>query len=135
MRRVAERAFELAGTELGGNAEVSLSLVDDAAIQALNREHRGLDRPTDVLSFSQLEGEALAAMPEGELLPLGDIVISMERCAAQAEEYGHSLERELGFLVAHGMLHLLGFDHATSREEQEMNAATEEILGGLGLVR
>lgn len=135
IRRVTQRALELAGAELGPDVEVSISFVDDAEIETLNREHRGIDRPTDVLSFSQLEGEELAAPPEGEPRLLGDIVVSLERCQDQALEYGHSFERELAFLIAHGMLHLLGFDHQTPAEESAMMAATEEILGGLGLSR
>lgn len=135
VRRVTRRALELAGADLGDNVEVSVTFVDDEAIHELNREHRNMDKPTDVLSFSQLEGEELADLPEGEALPLGDIVVSLERCAAQAEEYGHSFDRELGFLVAHGMLHILGWDHPTPEEEQAMMAKTEEILAGLGLER
>ncbi len=132
---MTQRALELAGAELGPDVGVSLTFVDDAEIEALNREHRGVDRPTDVLSFSQLEGVELASPPEGEPRLLGDIVVSLERCQDQALEYGHSFERELAFLVAHGMLHLLGFDHQTPEEEAAMMAATEEILGGLGLSR
>ncbi|MBP2017328.1 putative rRNA maturation factor [Symbiobacterium terraclitae] len=135
IQRVAERALELAGAHLGPNVSVSITLVDDEAITDLNRDHRGLASPTDVLSFSQLEGEEMGDLPEGEPLPLGDIVISLERCLAQAADYGHSFERELGFLTAHGMLHLLGWDHQTPDEEAAMMAKTEEILGGLGLSR
>lgn len=135
MRRVAERALQTVGSHLGDNVETSVTFVDDAAITDLNREYRGLEQPTDVLSFAQLEGEELAAMPEGEPLMLGDIVISLERCLEQAADYGHSFERELGFLTAHGMLHLLGFDHQTPEDEAGMMARTEEILGGLGLTR
>lgn len=135
VRRVTQRALEVAGADLGDDVEVSITLVDDATIHELNREHRGVDRPTDVLSFSQLEGEELASPPEGEPLLLGDIVISLERCQEQAADYGHSYERELGFLVAHGMLHLLGYDHQTPEEEATMMATTEEILGELGLRR
>lgn len=134
IRRVAEGAYRLAGPDQTIDVEVSITLVDNDEIQVLNREHRGLDQPTDVLSFSQLEGEELAEVPDGPLM-LGDLVISLERCAEQAEEYGHSFERELGFLVAHGMLHLLGMDHQTAEEEAAMMASTEEILGKLGLTR
>lgn len=77
----------------------------------------------------------MGALPEGEPLPLGDIVISLERCAEQAGEYGHSFERELGFLTGHGMLHLLGYDHQTPEEEAVMMAKTEQVLGELGLKR
>lgn len=135
IRRVAERALQLAGARLGTNVSVSITLVDDETITDLNRDHRGLASPTDVLSFSQLEGEEMGDLPEGEPLPLGDIVISVERCVSQAAEYGHSFERELGFLTAHGMLHLLGWDHQTSEDEAAMMAKTEEILAGLGLSR
>ncbi|HYG58805.1 MAG TPA: rRNA maturation RNase YbeY [Symbiobacteriaceae bacterium] len=135
IQQVAQRALDLAGTETLSEAEVSISLVDDAAITDLNRDHRGLHKPTDVLSFSQLEGEELAGLPEGEPVLLGDIVISVERCLEQAADYGHSFERELGFLTAHGMLHLLGYDHQTPEEEAAMMAKTEEILAGLGLTR
>lgn len=135
MERVAQRALELAGRPELSEAEVSITFVDDDAITDLNRDHRGLHRPTDVLSFSQLEGEELAALPEGEPVLLGDIVVSVERCVEQAADYGHSFERELGFLIAHGMLHLLGYDHQTPEDEAGMMAKTEEILGGLGLTR
>lgn len=135
MRRVAERAMSLAGRELGDNVEVSVTCVDNETIQELNREHRGMDKATDVLSFSQLEGEELAELTEGEPVLLGDIVISMERCQEQAADYNHSFDRELGFLTAHGMLHLLGYDHQTPEEEAAMMAKTEEILGELGLTR
>lgn len=137
VRKVAERAVALVGPELELEEplEVSITFVDDAAITDLNRDHRGLAKPTDVLSFSQLEGEEMADIPEGEPLPLGDIVISLERCLAQAADYGHSFERELGFLTAHGMLHLMGYDHQTPEDEAVMMARTEEILAGLGLTR
>lgn len=135
VRQVAERALQIAGAELGEDVELSVILVDDEAITDLNRDHRGLAKPTDVLSFPQLEGEELVELPEGEPLPIGDIVISLERCLGQAADYGHSFERELGFLTAHGMLHLLGWDHQTPEEEEAMMAKTEEILAGLGLTR
>lgn len=135
IRKVAERALKLVGANLGENVEVSITLVDDDAITDLNRDHRGLARPTDVLSFSQLEGEEMGDLPEGEPLPIGDIVISLERCLSQAAEYGHSFERELSFLTAHGMLHLMGWDHQTPEDEAAMMAKTEEILAELGLTR
>lgn len=133
--RVAEQALQLAGQDLGDNVEVSVTFVDNEQITDLNRDHRGLAKPTDVLSFSQLEGDEMGALPEGEPLPIGDIVISLERCVEQAADYGHSYERELGFLMAHGMLHLLGYDHQTPEDEAAMMGKTEEILGGLGLTR
>jgi len=135
VERVAQRALEMAARPELSESEVSITFVDDEQIMDLNRDHRGLHKPTDVLSFSQLEGEELAAMPEGEPVLLGDIVVSLERCVEQAADYGHSFERELSFLVAHGMLHLLGYDHQTPEDEAAMMARTEEILGGLGLTR
>ena len=116
-------------------AELSVTFVGSQKMRTLNRDYRGKDKSTDVLSFSQLEGEELSALPEGEPVLLGDLVISLERCVEQASDYGHSFERELGFLVAHGMLHLLGYDHQSPEAEAAMMAQTEEILGGLGLVR
>lgn len=130
VRRAVEAALEAEGEEA---AEVSVLLGDDATVQALNRDYRGIDRPTDVLSFAQREGEDL---PGGEVSPvLGDIVISLDRARAQAGEYGHSLERELGFLAVHGVLHLLGWDHADPEAEARMMARTEAILAPLGLSR
>ncbi len=117
--------------QLPAEAEVSVMLVNNEAIQALNLEYRGLDRPTDVLSFSQLEGEELFDVRDVPIL--GDIVISMEQAQAQAVDYGHSLERELAFLLVHGLLHLAGYDHdeeftGTMRDKQE--AIMQELAIG-----
>jgi len=103
--------------------ELSVSLVDNKEIHDLNRKYRGIDTPTDVLSFPM----------DGYLL--GDIVISMEKAVEQAKEYGHGIERELGFLVTHGMLHLLGYDHEDENSEREMFAIQEEILEAMALGR
>lgn len=135
IQRVIQGVLKQSGSHLGDEVAVSVTLVDNATIHELNREHRNVDRATDVLSFAQLEGEEMAALPPGEPLPLGDLVISLERCQEQAEEYGHSFERELGFLVAHGTLHLLGYDHQTPEEEAEMMAKTEGVLAELSLAR
>lgn len=124
------------------NAEVSVMFVDNESIRELNREHRDIDRATDVLSFPLFEydedgeiiEEELDFSPNGEML-LGDIVISLERAAEQAEEYGHSFEREIGFLTVHSMLHLFGFDHMTPDDEKEMFAYQAEILDEMGLKR
>jgi probable rRNA maturation factor len=112
-------------------AEVSVLLTDDAGIAELNAAYRGKDGPTDVLSFAQREGEG--ADPEDPVL--GDIVISIERAKEQAERYGHSVAREVGFLAVHGLLHLLGYDHETPEDEAVMMARTEAILEPLGLTR
>ena len=113
-------------------AEVSVTLVDNAAIHVLNREQRGVDRPTDVLSFPLFDDD----FDNGEFCALGDIVLSMERAAEQAKEYGHSLKREVAFLTVHSMLHLLGYDHETSPEDEaDMFRRQEEILEKMGISR
>ncbi len=163
-----EQLLKIAGElEDVSAGEVALSFVDDEAIQALNKEYRGLDQPTDVLSFSMLE----AGQDEIEILygdedeyeveeehssasnandpveednddddgdfpePLGDIIISMPTAIAQSEEYGHSIEREIGFLFVHGFLHLLGYDHQDADAEKQMFAKQEKVLLEAGLTR
>ncbi|HEY8285339.1 MAG TPA: rRNA maturation RNase YbeY [Chloroflexota bacterium] len=117
--------------------EVSLLLVDEAEIQDYNRVYRGIDAPTDVLSFSQLEGEGPdpRTLPPDYPVPLGDIIISMPRMRDQALAYGHSQEREFAFLLVHGLLHLLGFDHQSPEDEERMRVTTEELLAEAGLAR
>jgi len=116
-------------------AEVSLMLVDDQRIHALNLEYRGVDRPTDVLSFALKEEMEDEPEIEEEDEMLGDIVISVQRARDQAEEYGHSFEREIVYLAVHGTLHLLGFDHEEENDKQEMRAKEEEIMAKLKLER
>jgi len=107
------------------DGEVSLLLVDDPTIRKLNRDYRGLDRPTDVLSFALNEGDSPDPSPE----MWGDIVISVECALRQAETYGHSFEREMTRLLIHGALHLLGYDHEISASEDErMRMREAEIL-------
>lgn len=120
-----------------GEAEVSVTFVTDEMIREINREYRGKDSATDVISFAMEEmGE-----DEPEILGaddtrmLGDIIISLERAKEQAEEYGHTYERELGFLAVHGFLHLLGYDHMNKTDEKEMFGRQEEILATLGITR
>lgn len=123
--------------EKTGEAEVSVTFTDDESIRAINRDYRDKDQSTDVISFSMEEtGEDEVAII-GETGPrmLGDIIISIERTKEQAEDYGHSFERELGFLAVHGFLHLLGYDHMTGQDEKEMFARQEEILASLGVTR
>ena len=119
-----------------------MTLTDNAAIQALNLEQRGIDAPTDVLSFPMLEfdenGNCLdnAFDFDGDFVVLGDIVISCERALAQAEEYGHSFRREIAFLTVHSLLHLLGYDHVDNPEgERQMRTKQNEILNKLGVTR
>lgn len=113
-------------------SEVSVTFVDDAAIHALNREYRQVDRATDVLSFPQREKDE-PLPPEPLPAPLGDIVISVETAERQAVEYGHGVDREIGFLLAHGLLHLLGEDHATPEQEARMRQRQRELLDAVGL--
>lgn len=138
MERVVRETLAVAGRPPDRDLEVSVILVDDDRMRELNRTWRGVDRPTDVLSFPQLEpGEGephLASGPDAPVL-LGDVVISLERAREQALEYGHSLEREVGFLTAHGILHLLGYDHQDPGSEARMLELTEEALGRVGLRR
>jgi probable rRNA maturation factor len=117
--------------------EVSVSIVDNEEIHQINRQFRDIDRATDVLSFPLLtyeEGE-IPDLNEKEEVLLGDIIISLERAREQAEEYGHSLKREIAFLTAHSMLHLLGYDHMEEEEEKEMFAKQREILNKAGIPR
>jgi len=151
-----DKLLQIAGrNEAFERGIVTLTLTDDEGITELNRQYRGLDKPTDVLSFSLLEGEEADIAFEDEYESseedsdwqdegkpqdpfadlLGDIVISVPRAEAQAEEYGHSVERELGFLFVHGFLHLLGYDHEDEDGEREMVAKQEAVLREAGLTR
>lgn len=130
LERAVEQVFSVESIPETG--EVSIVLVDNQKIQQLNATYRGIDQPTDVLSFPQLEpGEQWS----GDELLLGDIVICMERAVLQAQEYGHSLSREMAYLLVHGLYHLLGYDHDTDNAQKQMRAKEEQILSALGLVR
>jgi len=127
--RVVEAVLEYISDT--GASEVSISFVTDDEIRTLNRDYRGKDSATDVLSFPVDNTFNIG----GHSRPLGDIVICMDVARRQAEEYGHSLDRELAFLVAHGMLHLLGFDHESPEDEAKMCAAQDAVLERLGIGR
>lgn len=117
-------------------AEISVTFVDDERIHELNREYRNVDRSTDVLSFPLGENGVYDKNPENGACLLGDIVISVETAMRQAETYGHSLQREIGFLTVHSMLHLLGYDHVNGGiEEVRMREKEEHVLTELGLKR
>lgn len=119
-----------------GSAEISVTFVDDARIQELNKQHRNIDKATDVLSFPLGENGVYDVNPETGAKLLGDIVISMERAVRQAEEYGHPLQREVAFLTVHSMLHLLGYDHVNGGlEAVHMREKEEAVLTQLGLKR
>lgn len=128
-------------------AEVNLTLVDNAGIHEINREHRQIDRPTDVLSFPMLSYEEAGNFTfledeneddfnpdSGEAL-LGDIIISVEKVLEQAESYGHTPEREFAFLICHSMLHLFGYDHMEENEAKVMEGKQKEILDQMGITR
>lgn len=141
LRRVIPAA--LAHEGVGAPCEVDVLLTDDEGIRAINLEQRNVDRPTDVLSFPMFEyapGEpprdAADADPETGLIPLGDMVLSLERAQAQGEEFGHGAEREAAYLAVHSVLHLLGYDHMDEGPmKAQMRAREEAILGGLGILR
>ena len=115
------------------NYEVSLSFVDNKEIHELNREYRGVDRETDVLSFPLLSDDFEDVELEEE--SLGDIVVSLERALEQSIEYNHSFEREVCFLICHSMFHLLGYDHDTDENTKEMREKEEHILNKLNITR
>ena len=124
------------------DVEISLSFVSLDEIHTLNREYRGVDRPTDVLSFPMFgsieeleEACALQDGEDGQEVPLGDVVICMDKIKEQAEEFGHSTERETVYLFTHSVLHLLGYDHETEEDKRVMRAREEEIMEELGIGR
>ena len=115
------------------NVTFNVIFVDSEKIRELNKDYRGIDRETDVISFALEDGEANINFEFGRLL--GDIYICASKMKAQAKEYGHSLTREMGFVTVHGLLHLLGYGHMTKEEEKVMFTKQEEILDAYGLKR
>ena len=120
-----------------GDFEVSVTFVDNEGIRAINKEYRDIDRETDVLSFPMTnDGEDFTVDPETGCYMLGEIVLSLEKAITQAEEYGHSFKREVAFLTVHSMLHLLGYDHERSEEEErEMFGKQDIVLDTMGMGR
>lgn len=142
--KLIERTIELCmkSENLEKAYEISVLIVDDVEIRAINKEHRDIDRATDVLSFPMVEfsnGELISDEGDYDMdleeLMLGDIIISAETARRQAEEYGHSFEREIAFLTAHSCFHLLGYDHMVEEEEKIMIGKQERILQQMGLWR
>lgn len=124
--------------EVDPNSELSVTFVSNDEIQEINREWRGKDQATDVISFAMEElgeDEIDFGLLEDEPVILGDLIISVERCREQAAEYGNHFERELGFLAVHGFLHLLGYDHIEKADEEIMTKRQEEILHHFELFR
>ncbi|MFD2992075.1 rRNA maturation RNase YbeY [Fictibacillus nanhaiensis] len=134
LSNVLEKAAEMEET---GQAEVSITIVTKERIQEINKEYRQKDSVTDVISFAMEEmGEDETEIIGGEETRfLGDIIICLDVAKEQAEEYGHSLDREMGFLAVHGFLHLLGYDHMNEEDEKRMFGRQEEILEQYGLRR
>ena len=145
MTRVALAALDYA--EFPFEAEISMLITDNDGIREINRSQRGIDAPTDVLSFPMVDYPAAgdfsvweddtcdAFNPDSGEALLGDIVISADRVLAQAAEYGHSVERELAFLTAHSMFHLFGYDHMTDEDRVVMEAKQKELMDILGIAR
>lgn len=128
---IIEQALKTLGIE--DDVEVSCVLVDDERIHEINREYRHIDRSTDVISFAMEDNDQFYV--EGMPRTLGDIFISVDHAKKQAEEYDHSLRREMCFLFTHGILHLLGYDHMTDEQEKEMFGLQDQILGALSIER
>lgn len=142
LNRCVTTALDEEGVDIP--CEINILITDDEGIHQINLEQRGVDRPTDVLSFPMFyfrpgtppKGDSLDVDPETGLLPLGDMVLSYERAQAQAEEYGHGLQRELGYLAVHSVLHLLGYDHMDEGPmKKQMRAREEAICAAIDLER
>lgn len=117
--------------------DVYITLTNNENIRKINAEHRQIDKATDVLSFPMFDRSEIDSLKVDDEMEdiLGDIIVSVEKVREQAEEYGHSFERELAYLVTHGMLHLLGYDHMIDEEKVVMRKREEEILGALDITR
>jgi len=132
MKKSAARCLELEGVD-ESRTEISVSFVEAEEIKRLNAEYRQVDSVTDVLSFPQFD--EMSDIPEEGEICLGDVVICRQRAEEQAEEFGHSFEREIIYLFTHSILHLLGYDHMTDEDKSEMRAREEEVMEYLGIGR
>ena len=140
LAELLEQVVDFAVKQVLGEDEVELTvtLTDGETIREINKEHRGIDSETDVLSFplwDRRAGEEPFINPDTDAIMLGDIIISIPRMKEQAEEYGHSERRELAYLCIHGVLHLLGYDHIEENDKTEMRGKEEELLSALRLTR
>ena len=136
MKMLIRRAVEatLAYEEIEENCEVSVTFCDNEDIREINQKFRNIDRATDVLSFPLFDDDGMNAHVEELDCMLGDVVLSLERAREQADEFGHSFEREIAFLTVHSILHLLGYDHELSDEDDaDMRKRQSEIVDGMGL--
>jgi probable rRNA maturation factor len=137
-QRISQLVRSIVANEFPGGGEyaISLHLVGDETIRALNVEHRDVDAHTDVLSFPLHDPNGMRfVLPPNQPAALGDVVISFPTAAAQAEEFGHSVDREIGYLVAHGVLHVLGYDHEDDEDQRRMRQQEEDALRPLGFTR
>lgn len=125
---LAEKVFQ--HLALKDNYLVDVNVVDNMFIHQINKDYRGVDRPTDVISFAFLDDESEKTLVGQQQISLGTILISYEKAQEQAKEYGHSLKREMSFLLVHGLLHLLGYDHMSEKDEKIMFQLQDKILGG-----
>ncbi len=128
----------LAGEGVTGPVVLTITLVDDDEIRQINLQHRNIDKATDVLSFpliDESDGSLAFALPPGVPRELGDVIVSYPRAVAQAEEYGHSVERELAYLIVHGVLHIMGHDHEVPEEQAVMREREEAARVAVGLTR
>lgn len=134
IRRCCHATLEMEGFD--GSAEVDVSLVDNDMIRRINNEHRGVDAVTDVLSFPLGQDGKYDVNPENGAYMLGDIVLSIERAQTQAEQFGHSFQREIGYLTVHSVLHLLGYDHVEGGlDAVRMREKEEAVMNSVGLPR
>lgn len=138
IKKVVNKCFEEENLQ-NSNLYISIILTDPKNIQEINKEHRNIDKPTDVLSFPMFEKEELDEKIKNQDFEyedvLGDIVISIERVKGQAEEYGHSFEREFAYMIVHGFYHLMGYDHIEEEDKILMRPKEENILNKLGIKR
>lgn len=131
VRRCCHAVLQL--ENFSGIAEISVTFVDNEEIHKLNKQYRDKDMPTDVLSFVMGENGTYDIDPKTGAQILGDVVISMEKAVEQAERYGHNIQREVGYLTAHSVLHLLGYDHEDNMERVRMREKEEKVMSLLGL--
>ena len=134
IKKVLKKCFEIEKLE-NKNLYVNVVLTNAKNIKSINKEHRGIENETDVLSFPMFEKNEIANLDNTNEDILGDMVISIERVEEQAKEYGHSFERELAYMVVHSFYHLLGYDHMTEEDKKEMREKEENVLGILGIRR
>jgi probable rRNA maturation factor len=136
--RAAEAAYAAAGPAAAALAarapvEIAIVLADDSEVRGLNARWRGIDKPTNVLSFPALDPDTLAAQPSGMPVLLGDVVLAFETCAREAAEQGKGLAEHLAHLVVHGTLHLVGYDHETDEDAEVMEPLETRVLASLGI--